>query len=302
MIIYYDLRPTPLFKQMFEASGVGHVNHYRSKLSMYAMRHRIGRRIPRSMIYSRPAFKDGDDKIIVFDSYASVRQLEWLHSEYPDKRIILWFWNVINNVDWLHHIPTFVEMWSYSATEAERFGIGHNTQFFFDCLAQEALESRMAPPVERTPRAFFIGRDKGRGDEIRAIGRELEEAGLDVELDIVPDISGKLRALREHLVPYRKVIDRVKEADILVDYVGRPDAGLSLRSMESIFFGKKLVTNNHEIEHADFYDPANIYLLGRDERSLAEFAACPMVPIADEIRDQYLLSNWLKRFDERPAR
>ncbi len=90
----------------------------------------------------------------------------------------------------------------------------------------------------------------------------------------------------------------MKEADILLDYYIYPAAGLSLRAMEALFFGKKLISNNLEILESDFYNPANIYVLDHDARSLREFVDCPLEPVDPAIRDRYLLSNWLKRFDE----
>ena len=48
---------------------------------------------------------------------------------------------------------------------------------------------------------------------------------------------------------------------------------------------------------SDFYSPANIYVLDHDKRSLKEFLDCQIELVAPEIRDRYLLSNWLKRFD-----
>nr|MCR4860735.1 hypothetical protein [Bacteroidales bacterium] len=123
-------------------------------------------------------------------------------------------------------------------------------------------------------------------------------AGVEVNMQIRPTQTGKLRVLKESLLPYRAVIDMVKDADILLDIYTDPEAGLSLRPMEAMFFGKKLITNNLGILSADFYSPANIYVLGHDGRSLREFVACPSVLVPPAVRDRYLLSNWLKRFDE----
>ena len=89
----------------------------------------------------------------------------------------------------------------------------------------------------------------------------------------------------------------MKGADILLDYYNDPDAGLSLRPMEALFFGKKLITNNRTILDMDFYRPDNVYVLDQDPRSFEEFFACEYKPVPAGVRDRYLLSNWLKRFD-----
>ncbi|MBO5635079.1 MAG: hypothetical protein J5907_06645 [Bacteroidales bacterium] len=153
---------------------------------------------------------------------------------------------------------------------------------------------RVFPSIRRP----FFWRDKGRFDILINLKKSLEREGVEVKLEILKPFAGRAGFYREKLIPYRKVIDYVKEADILLDYYIYPETGLSLRAMEALFFGKKLITNNLEILESDFYNPANIYVLDRDTRSLREFIDCPLEPVNPEIRDRYLLSNWLKRFDE----
>ena len=103
---------------------------------------------------------------------------------------------------------------------------------------------------------------------------------------------------REHLMDYDEIVERVRNADILLDYSRDPDAGLSLRAMEALFWQKKLITNNRSVKDSMFYKTNNIYLLGEDKRTLRDFLELPQVPVEKEIKQQYLLSSWLKRFDE----
>ena len=298
MIFYFDLRRTPMFKKMFRNSGVIQKNHFNDLFIYFcATRGSLTRFLP-GLCYSHPRFRDGDDKIIVFDSYTTARQLSWLRSNWPDKRVILWYWNTVTNDGLIRKLPQGVELWSYSIKDCERYGMRFNTQFFFDCLAGDAEQIREKPLSPR-PRALFYGRDKGRSAQIRHIAEELADAGVEVDLRIAPDKAPGFQALRNpDLVPYQTVVDMVKDTDIIMDYCSRPaDSGLSLRAMESLFFGKKLVTNNLEILGSDFYNPANVYVLDHDCRSLKEFVDCPRVLVPSEIRDRYLLSNWIKRFD-----
>ena len=316
MIYYFDLRKPPIFSDMFRKSGVVRKNHYRSMTAMRAMVHRHIARAPSAFFYSKPRFRKGDDKIIVFDSYTDGRFLRWLCRRYPDKRIIFWFWNRISGPDRLKKIPPQVEIWSFSRADCRRYSLKYNTQFFFDCLAPLAKEyrGRTLPaetdsshisPAEacgsrepsRPPRAFFLGRDKGRSEVLQKLSDELREAGAEVELRIHPDLKGEHRGPREKLLPYEKTVELLKDADILLDYANDPDTGLSMRCMEALFFNKKLITNNREILEADFYDPANVYVLEEDGRTLKEFLGTPVRPADPEIRDRYLLSRWIGRFD-----
>lgn len=107
-----------------------------------------------------------------------------------------------------------------------------------------------------------MGREKGRGELFREIGAMLERAGATFDpvfrQDSLHPWKGKT------IMPYREVTDLVREADVLVDCYDRQDAGLSLRPLEAMFWGKKLVTNKQDMRQQDFYDDSWVYVMGED--------------------------------------
>ena len=300
MIYYYDLRRVPLFLPLFRECGLDCASHHRSLLHSALCRLPYINHLPPSFFYNTPLFDDGSDKIIVFDSNASLRMLEWLRKIHPEKRLILWYWNERSSSGIKRDLPEWLEQWSFSECDCEKYGFRHNTQFFFDCFAKDAAECRSRHHNNPSPKVVFVGRDKGRREIILEIADSLRKAGAEVTLEIAPNITGPFKTYREKmlkLLPYKQVIERVKDADVLLDYTIKPSTGLSLRCMESLFFGKKLITNNKTILKADFYNPLNIYVLGEDERDLRQFLNDSAAVVDDGIRDRYLLSNWMKRFD-----
>lgn len=304
MIIYHDLRRQPLFKPYFEASGIPHANHFRSKYTM--LLHKIlklfpalGKRIPIKFMYTDPVCCPDDDKIIVFDSAANARYLNWLCHTYRDKRVILWFWNPAKNMDNYAYLHPRVECWSYCKRDAKEYGMLLNTQFYFDCLAQEA-EAACSLPAGQPPRALFIGREKGREDKLKKLSKSLAENGIIPDFRLIyPPKYSLVPSLRENLIPYREVVDAVKASQIIVDLYVDAGAGLSLRAMEALFFRKKLITNRSLMRGEDFYNSQNIYILGHESRSIKEFLEETYADVDPAIRDRYLLSNWLTRFEKR---
>lgn len=295
MIVYHDNGRIPFFKECFAASGVRQVPLYRSlTLRSIELRVRHGV-IPRGILYADPKCPPDDGTIIVFDATVVPGYFHWLSKRYPDKRLILWMWNPLPSSDRIELLPERVEVWSYSERDCERFGLRSNTTFYFDNVAALAKAEPHRPWPEH-PRALFLGRPKSRRSRIEALGRELEAAGAQVELDFKTN-KGAPGGV-DPSVPYPETLDALRAADVLLDIYEDPGAGLSLRAMEALFWNRKLITDHERIERCDFFDPANIYLLGRDERSLEEFLATPPVPVEAGIRNRYLLSNWLKRFDE----
>lgn len=297
MIIYYDNGAHPLLRTHFIRSGVHYTTIYRNKAAQ--LTDRISRHMfrPRSLMYNRPVCSEDDDKVICFDTYTNADYLRWICRHYPHKRIILWYWNPVEDIAKLDMMPRKVEIWSYSRKDCIRYGLKYNTTFYFDDLGRQALA---LPETTRAGRrVLFIGRDKGREEVLHRLQEELESAGAETEFHIMRNNEKKDTASgREHLMDYDEIVERVRNADILLDYSRDPDAGLSLRAMEALFWQKKLITNNRSVKDSMFYKTNNIYLLGEDKRTLRDFLELSQVPVEKEIKQQYLLSSWLKRFDE----
>ena len=263
-----------------------------------ALAREIGRFFTPELLCKRLSFRAGDDKVIVFDSGSSPEYLNWLCDKYPEKRVILFFWNPIWPLGFDRLNPR-IEIWTYSKRDSLKYNIRFNSQFYFDVLADEAKDF-LPPPFRLHPKVLFVGREKGRADALKELYSQLEDAGAEIEQFLVPFPKHLRRFahLVEKTVPYRDVVEMMKRADIILDYSTDPEAGLSLRAMESLFWGKKLITNNISILDTDFYHPGNIYVLGKDKRSFEDFFRCDPTPVAQPVRDRYRLSHWLKRFDE----
>ncbi len=73
--------------------------------------------------------------------------------------------------------------------------------------------------------------------------------------------------------------------------------GLTLRTMEAIFFKKKLVTTNKAIKHYLFYHPDNIFILGEDSiENLSNFLEKDYHPLEHDKINFFESQNWFDRF------
>ena len=74
--------------------------------------------------------------------------------------------------------------------------------------------------------------------------------------------------------------------------------GLTLRTLEALFFKKKLITNNRDIVNLQFYNANNIFVLGIDKlENLKIFMDKPYENIEQKVIDYYDFNEWLKRFE-----
>ena len=303
MIIYFDSGPASLFRGYFQTSGVDFTPLYR-----YYPRSRAGTELfrlprkycPKRMIYNLPEMAKEDDKLIVFDTHTTPQYFYWLCKNFPDKRILLWYWNPAPENRQFNLLPRRVEIWSYSPEDCARYGFRYNTQLYFDSLVPDREDKKARPAARTSGRrrlVLFIGRDKGRRRDILDIGAQLEQNGADTEFHFMKEKAG-ITGPGESLLPYTDVVEKARCCDALLDYTLNETAGLSLRPMEALFFGKKLITNQRSITQYSFYRRENIYILGAEKRTLREFLDEPYVMPDRKIRDYYRLSNWMKRFDQ----
>lgn len=302
MIIYYD-SGGKLFGNIIRENGQGW--HYPplvpGEFGMFLCKIRA----IKQWVCRLPKVADDDPLLIVFDTYLNLQYIVRLKKKYPDKQIVCWCWNPINkkNKEAFRQIGNVVPVWSYSPADCKRYGMKYNTQFFFDSLIPDHAPGADEPKASGSaPKALFIGREKSkRAEMLERIFSELEASGAVVEKHLVKklDRHGILKYVtRENLIPYRDVLKMTADADILIDCYGSDTAGCSLRPLESMFFGKKLVTDNPSLMEYDFYDSHNIYVFGHEDRSLKEFMEEPFVPVPDEIKNEYRFSRWLQRFLE----
>ena len=251
--------------------------------------------VPKRLVFKVPQPARRDNKIIVFDTHVTPPYLYWLCEHYPDKRIILWYWNPADESRIFDLFPRRVEIWSYSPVDCEKYGFRYNSQFYFDCITGQHVCNTGRDHTQ--PTVCFVGREKGRKENVLRIKESLEESGITTDFHFMKDGVAKNR-FEEPLMSYSDVVNLINGCDALLDFTLKDNAGLSLRPMEAMFFGKKLITNQKSIAQYDFYRRENIYILGEEERSVQDFLNAPGVVLEPEIRNYYLLSNWLKRFDQ----
>lgn len=70
--------------------------------------------------------------------------------------------------------------------------------------------------------------------------------------------------------------------------------GLTMRTIETIGAGKKLITTNHDIKNYDIYNENNICLIDRTSSSVEDgFLKSTYIPLDKDLRYKYSLEGWI---------
>lgn len=83
----------------------------------------------------------------------------------------------------------------------------------------------------------------------------------------------------------------------VVDIEHPKQRGLTMRSIETLLLGRKLVTTNIEIKNSDLFHESRVYIIDRNKPSIPRyFLESSFLEIPSNIRSKYILKNWLEDF------
>lgn len=231
------------------------------------------------------------DIVIVFATNLSWRVLSYIRRKNNKCRIIVWNWDSLNKRRKLpEKYKQFCEVWSFDEKDCVKYGMNWNSQFYWP------LEVSQRTP---TYDVIFIGRDKGRVQQLNDIVDFIREKGLSVYTYIQDDkIDRKwFQKKNKKEIEYEEVINLVTRTKCVIDIPKKGQYGITIRVLESIFYSKKLITTDSNIKNHRFYNKRNVFIWQEDDKEkLIEFINSEFIPIEEEIKKFYLFEEWLKRF------
>lgn len=101
--------------------------------------------------------------------------------------------------------------------------------------------------------------------------------------------------ITKKFISLNNVVEKMKNAEILIDLVRKDQTGLSFRIFEAMALNKKLITNNKTIVDYDFYNPNNILIIDDENIIIPNtFLNSKYEPLPNNIYDKYTLDHWVK--------
>jgi hypothetical protein len=95
-------------------------------------------------------------------------------------------------------------------------------------------------------------------------------------------------------LPISEVVSLVSRARIMVDIQRPIQTGYTIRTIEALGAGRKLITTNPYVRRADFYSEQNVAIIDRASPSVCEeFLRGPALPAADAMVRRYTLAAWV---------
>lgn len=184
----------------------------------------------------------------------------------------------------------FCQLYSWDIEDCKKYELSYSRS----CYDKELFPSEK---VKNDYDLCFIGVEKGRYKSIIKLANYATVHELQFYYRICANYNF-LRWIRPYYakpISYNEYLDINMRSCCIVDFVQIGQSGTTMRTMEAIFSGKKLVSNNPYLKQMDFYHPANIFIVENDSYDgLEDFLKKETVPINPDILRRYQYEEWRK--------
>ena len=245
------------------------------------------------------------DVLIIKGESLSPALFRMLRVAFPEARITLYFWDSYQNMprDSNGKVDVVDRAFTFDPIDAESdHRLTYRPLFFLDEYAD-------LPKTCSDIDLLFFG--TAHSDRYEVLNRLTRGLSPDIRMERVLYLPSKWvyaakrlfrpgywRARREEFIftPLAKadVQSLISRARVVIDIERVIQCGFTMRTIEMLGAGKKLVTTNGRVTEADFYDPRNIAVIDRRTPQITpEFLQYDYVQPEPSLLRRYSLSGWL---------
>lgn len=209
--------------------------------------------------------------------------ISYLRKKYDNCKIVLYCQDLISK--WKTGYDSSFErikclfdlILTYDKGESERYGIYYYPLVYSTYTVPENAE---LPDTD----VYFIGQAKDRLKDIVQVYERLREIGLVCDFNLL-GVKPSEQAYCEEIhylnnnVSYIENLQHVIKTKTILEVLQKGANGYTLRCCEAVTFGKRLLTNNTDIENQPFYSPSNMLAFSCADDICAAFFENDNIPV-----------------------
>ena len=177
-------------------------------------------------------------------------------------------------------------VWSFDEEDCERHGFRRYEQFISKVGQYENT------PVQTD--FGFIGKDKGRKEQLEFLRQKLTKMGYQCEIDL--RVGARKKESGKVDLAYKEYLQQACQARCIIDIVQNQQAGITLRPLEATIYQRKLITNSNRVKDLAFYNPNNIFVIGsKDWNNLPNFMETPFNAVDEKQLLPYMTESMLSK-------
>lgn len=248
------------------------------------------------------------DYVFVIKSEAINEKIfHMLKAAYPKAQFILYLWDSVKNVpEGKKKLKLYDRVLTFDHLDAESYGIPLRPLF-----CGKAYEAAPKSREHYTYDAAFIGTAHSiRPRVVRQVQQICRERGGECfQYLYLPHVlvyfyhkllNPAYRGVRKSDIRFASMsADAIRDvydnSCCILDVEHTAQRGLTMRTIEMVGMGKKLITTNQGITKYDFYHPNNICVIDRKNPAIPQdFWTSPYVPVPEEVLKRYSLDSFVR--------
>lgn len=209
------------------------------------------------MFYENEIFEGTWQTIVIWDPLITKKFIFKLHKRFPKAQINFVYWNMVGKATHLfpNLLPEYVRAWTYDSHDAKKYGLKLYTTYpYFQCYIR--------PHLDNIYDVLFVGKDKGRGEFLLQLEREMIAKGLKTKFIITKtDRLSRDKSFYQSEISYEELSVLISHSKSVLNVVMQNQEGLTLRDLEYVYQGVKLITTNKAIVSDPIYDENNVFVI-----------------------------------------
>jgi hypothetical protein len=225
--------------------------------------------------------------------------LDGIRKKDPNAKLVYVFTNIVkitgaNKWGILDKLNEWFDaVFAFDPEDAKRYGFHYNRLIY----TTPKLDGDIKEDID----LFYIGKAKDRLDSLLEVFEKAYSEGLKCDFSIVDVPEEKQRhsdLIRYNVkIPYEEVIKKIRRSKCLVDVIQGESSGLTIKTVESVVYDKKLLTTNENIRNEIFYKDQNMMIYDSN-KSIRDFLSVPMIPNTQEEKYIFSPDNLLELIDK----
>ena len=223
------------------------------------------------------------------------------------KSILLWnknvklkvcMWNIVRDKtrqDIIELRKMGIDIFSFDERDCEKYGL-----IYAPLMYPYDIKQRI-DDVQIEYECYFCAADKNRLEKLNLLLNSFKENNISYKCRILKEKHKKYNVTEElksiifmdKPIMYEEMIKEMQKSNCIIEILQEGQSGFTLRVQESLFYDKKLITNNQSIKNYDFYNSNNIFIINNNYDKIKEFLKKPYTKIDNKIKEKYTYRAWL---------
>lgn len=249
--------------------------------------------LPKRSIWFNPQILESNANVfIVFDPLVVPELLEWIKKRHSGARVILNYENRADSTISPSSVSNGIEKWSYDKGDCEKYGMRFVKPSYYDIYSFDSCNNQ-----EKEIDILYLGRDKGRLNQILNYQKLFEKQGLSTYFHICADRSYMIlkKRIYKPVIRYGEYLELLKKSKAILNIARLDQDAVTQRELEVVFLNVKCITTNKSILCSELYDKSRYFVVGEDDiESLNEFLKTPFKPVSEEVLHSFSCCSRIK--------